>query len=94
MRLLRFGDCEIDLASRELTRQGEPVPIRRQVFDLLALLLQRRPQAVTHDELRRQVWNRDAVATSAVARAVLEARRAIGDGGRRPRLIVNVHGVG
>ena len=32
----RFGDCELDLATRELRRDGEPVALQPRVFNLLA----------------------------------------------------------
>lgn len=90
----RFGDCEIDASTRELRRRNVPVKLRRQAFDLLLLLIRRQPLTVSLAEIRDTVWQRDVVATGSVARAVAEARRAIGDPVDDPQVIVNVHGVG
>lgn len=92
--VVRFAACEINVATRQLFRAGVQVPIRRQVLDLLLLLIQRQPQTVSRDELRHLIWGRQQLASSAIARAVLEARRAIGDTEEAAQLIVNVHGVG
>lgn len=93
-RVLRVGDCELDLVGRRLLRRGVPVPLRPPVFELLRLLVERSPETVGRDELRTALWGRREMPANAIARAALEARRALQDPSEAPRLIVNVRGVG
>ena len=46
-----FGDCELDLAARELRVHGEAHPVEPKAFDLLAYLLNHRERVISHDEL-------------------------------------------
>lgn len=47
---------ELDLGSRTLTVDGEPVELTRREFDLLAYLTQRRAVALSRRELMNAVW--------------------------------------
>ena len=47
----RFRDFELDVAAYELRRDGHPVRLERQPMDLLILLVTRRGELVTRDEI-------------------------------------------
>src|SRR5512138_1586921 len=79
----RFGDCEIDLASKELLVAGETRPIEPQVFDLLCLFLGKPGRVISRDELIEVVWRGRVVSDSAVSARINAARAAIGDDGTR-----------
>ena len=68
--LLRFGDCELDLASREFRRAGELVSIEPRVFALLAFLFEQRHRAVDKDEIQEAVWKGTIVSETAMTRAI------------------------
>ena len=51
-----FDGCCLDPARVELSRDGEPVHVEPQVFDVLAFLLVHRDRVVTKTELLDQVW--------------------------------------
>jgi Tol biopolymer transport system component/DNA-binding winged helix-turn-helix (wHTH) protein len=53
---IRFGDFEVDLASRELFKYGKKVPLANQSFVALAVLLERPGQVVSREELRQHIW--------------------------------------
>jgi DNA-binding winged helix-turn-helix (wHTH) protein len=89
---IRFGECVLDTAARVLTRAGGGVTLSPRAFDLLVILLERRPQLVTQAELRDRLWPRTFVAYSSLARVVTEVRTAIAD--RRRRLVRTVYGRG
>ena len=55
-KLLKFLGYELDLATRELRRDGEAVALEPRVFDLLAYLLEQRHKAVDKDEIQEAVW--------------------------------------
>ena len=89
-----FDGCWLDPARVELHRDGEPVHVEPQVFDVLAFLLAHRDRVVTKTELLDQVWGSRFVSDSTLTSRVKAARRAIGDDGASQRLIATVHGVG
>lgn len=90
----RFGDCELDVAARQLTRAGEPIGLQPKVFSLLAYLVEHRDRAVDKDELQDAIWAPMIVTETALTRAIMKARRAIGDDADRQALIRTVHGHG
>lgn len=85
-----FGACRLDLQGRELWRGGQPQAVAPKVFDLLALLVERRQRVVSKDELLAVVWPGQVVSDGAIARAVMQARKAVGN----PALIKTVHRIG
>ena len=51
-----FDDFELDHDRFELRHRGTPVPVERQVFDVLAYLVSQRGRVVPKEELLEQVW--------------------------------------
>jgi len=86
----RFLDCEIDLAARELLRAGARERLEPKVFDLLALLLERRDRVVSKDEIQDALWPGIVVTEASLDRTVMKARRAVGDDARRQIVIRTV----
>lgn len=93
-RMYSFDGCTVDPVRFELRRDGMPVHVERQVFDVLVHLLAHRDRVVPKSELLDVVWGDRFVGDSAVTSRLKAARRAIGDDGRSQRLIATVHGVG
>ena len=91
---LQFGDCTLDLETRELLRSGKTVPIEPKALRLLELLLRARPRALSKDELQDGLWPKTYVSERNLARLVLVVRMLIGDRARAPRFIRTVHGYG
>lgn len=92
--LLRFGDCELDPVRHELRRNGEPVEIQPRVFDCLRYLVENHERGVGKQELQDRVWTGQVVTDAAMTRAIMKARRAIGDDGDSPRWIRTLHARG
>jgi len=88
-----FQQCEVDIAAREVRLNGRPSWIEPRPFDLLVHLIRHRERVVAKKELLANVWPHDFVSSGALARAVMKARRAIGDLGE-PALIKTVSRVG
>src|SRR5262245_55926279 len=80
---LRFNGCQIDVATRRLTRNGEPVHVEPLVFDLLVFLIERNDRVVSPDEILDRLWEGAAVTPSSLSRTVYKARRAVGDDGEK-----------
>lgn len=58
---LQLGNTRIDPAAREVTVNGEQVPLRAQEFDLLWVLVQHRGQVLTREQLLRLAWGYEYV---------------------------------
>lgn len=56
-RKLAFGDVEVDLASRTVSKAGESIDLTIKEFDLLVELLQNKNVAQYRDKLYEKVWN-------------------------------------
>ena len=91
---VRFGDFELDQERRQLLRSGEPVPLEPKAYELLKLLLERRPRALSKAQIRDVVWPGVFVTDTALGVAVNAIRQALGDDARQPRFIRTVHGFG
>lgn len=87
----RFRDCELDEARRVLRRRGHEQPVQPKVLDLLLFLLRHRTRLVPKELLFRELWPDAIVTEASLTRLVKEARRAIGDDGRRQKLIRTAH---
>ena len=71
--VLRFEDFELDIASREMRRSGEVVPLEPRVFSLLVYLYEHRHRAVDKDEIQDAVWKGLVVSETALTRAIMKA---------------------
>jgi DNA-binding winged helix-turn-helix (wHTH) protein len=91
---VRFGDCVLDTETRELSRLGNPIRVAPKVFRFLELLLERRPKAVSKEQIHELLWPRTYVTDAALTSVVKDARAAIGDDGHSPRFIRTVAGFG
>lgn len=89
-----FGDFILDRAARQLLRRGKERHLELKAFELLELLLDRRPQAVTKTEIHERLWPDTFVSESSVTGLVVQIRQALGDRSRRPRFVRTVHGFG
>ena len=92
----KFGDLELDLAAYELRRMGRRVKIERIPMDLLILLLERRGDLVTREEIVERLWGKGSFldAESGVNTAVRKVRQALKDSTTCPVFIQTVSGKG
>ena len=82
-----FDNQTLDTERRELLRDGAPIPVQPQVFDLLVYLVQNRDRVVSKEDLIGQVWDGRTVSDSTFTSRVNAARTAVGDSGRDQKLI-------
>ena len=87
---LRFGSFALDVRSREL-RNGAMAAVRlqEQPFEILRMLLERRGDVVTRDELHQRLWPRGTFVDfdHSLNAAVKRLRAALGDDAERPRFV-------
>jgi len=87
----RFGNVEINPASRTVTKDGELVALSPKEFDLLLTLVRRRGAVASRVELLREVWgHRVEVMTRTVDIHIAELRRKLEDDPSAPRHILTV----
>jgi DNA-binding winged helix-turn-helix (wHTH) protein len=84
----------LDSGTRELACRGRAVPVSPKVFELLELLLERRPEAVAKEAIHDRLWPKSFVSDSSLARLAAEARAALADDARKPRYLRTVFGFG
>jgi len=89
-----FGDFTLDQATRQLRRGGKERHLEPKAFELLDLLLARRPAAVAKAEIHECLWPGTFVSESSLTGLVAQVRQALGDNPRRPRFVRTVHGFG
>jgi adenylate cyclase len=90
----KFDRFTLDPARRELRAGVTMVEVEPQVLDLLIHLVRHRERMVSKDELFQAIWRGRSVSDSALTTRINAARRAIGDDGRKQRLIRTLHGRG
>jgi DNA-binding winged helix-turn-helix (wHTH) protein/TolB-like protein len=85
--LFLFDNFILDIAQRELRRDGGVVALQPQVFDLLEYLIRRRDRVVTKDELIEAIWRGRIVSESTLASRINAVRTAVGDSGEAQQLV-------
>ena len=83
----RFDAFVLDSASRELLREGRGVAVSPKALDLLILLVDGRPRALTKGELHERLWPDTFVVDANLSNLVAELRAALEDNAREPRFI-------
>jgi DNA-binding winged helix-turn-helix (wHTH) protein len=89
-----FGPFLLDFDARRLTRDGSDIHLSRKAFDVLRVLLARRPGVVSKADLLREIWPDVYVVEGNLTVLVGEIRRALDDDPQSPSFIRTVHGVG
>jgi len=89
-----FGDFALDQERRQLLRAGIPLALEPKAYELLSLLLARRPRALSKAQIRDVLWPGTFVSESALAGLVTDLRSVFEDDPRRPRFIRTVHSFG
>lgn len=87
--LLCFGTFELNLHTRELRKAGVRIRLQEQPFKVLVMLLERRGELVSRDELKQQLWGEAEFGDfdQAINVAVKKLRVALGDYAENPRFV-------
>jgi TolB-like protein/DNA-binding winged helix-turn-helix (wHTH) protein/tetratricopeptide (TPR) repeat protein len=90
--LLRFDNFEVHLHSGELRKNGRPLRLQEQPFQILRALLERQGEIVSREELRRQLWPADTFVDfdDGLNTAVKKLRDTLGDSAENPQYIETV----
>ncbi len=91
---LDLGPITLDTDRHQVFRGAEPVHLSTKAFQLLALLVENRPRALSKDELQKALWPDTFVSDTSLTTLVNEVRTLLGESARDPKLIRTVHGFG
>lgn len=85
----RFGVFEADVATGELWKSGRKLRLQEQPFQILTILVQRRGELVTREELVKALWPDGTFVDydHSLNTAVNKLREALGDSATSPRFI-------
>ena len=72
------GECEIDLARRELRVLGAPVPVGGRAFEVIEVLARSAGEIVTKNELMNRVWPGAVVMENTLHVHTMAVRKALG----------------
>lgn len=89
-----FDEFVLDVACYELRRDGVPIPMEPQVFDVMTHLVINHHRMVTKNELFDTVWGGRFVGEAALSSRIKVARRVLGDDGESQRYIRTIRGRG
>jgi DNA-binding winged helix-turn-helix (wHTH) protein len=90
----RFGDFVLDYGTRQLLLDGEEIHLSPKAFELLAVLIDNRPRAVSKAELLERLWPSTFVEETNLAGLVAEIRRALRDSATSPVFLRTVYRFG
>jgi len=92
--VLRFGDLELEPATREVRRDGRAIELTRTEFSLLELFMRNPRQVLTRSIIFERVWGYDFGFGSNSLDVYIGYLRRKTEAGGEPRLIQTVRGVG
>jgi DNA-binding winged helix-turn-helix (wHTH) protein len=89
---IQFGAFVLDREARQLFRGSVPRRLQPHALELLELLVERRPAAVSKQEIRDRLWPDTFVSDSTLSSLAAQVRRALGRDGAA--YVRTVHGFG
>ena len=94
--LLKFDEFELDLRGYQLRRSGRTLKLERIPMEVLFLLVERRGQLVTREEIIEKLWGKDVFldTDNAINTAIRKIRQVLKDDPEQPRFVQTVTGRG
>jgi len=89
-----FGDFVFDSDTRELLCGGNRVTLSPKAFQLLEVLIEGRPRALSKSVLLNRLWENTFVVEANLSNLVGEIRQALGEDSRTPQFVRTVHRFG
>jgi len=94
-KLIRFGDIQVDLERRVVTKRGEEIKLTPAEYNLLTYFLHNQDRPLTRDMILNSVWGYEFYPnTRTVDAHVAKLRQKIEQDVNAPRHLLTVHGVG
>ena len=94
MSRVRFGEFVLDPDTRELLKGRETIALSPKAYELLQMLVDQRPKALSKLALQDRLWPDTFVVEKNLVNLVAEIRKALGDDPANPRFVRTVHRFG
>jgi DNA-binding winged helix-turn-helix (wHTH) protein len=91
---VRFGEFTIDTDTRQLFGEKGELHLSPKAYELLKILVENRPRALSKTELHEHLWPATFVSEVNLATLIAEIREALGDDARKPRFVRTAHRFG
>ena len=91
---LDLGPVTLDTDRHQVFRGTEPLHLTTKAFQLLELLVENRPRALSKQEIQDALWPKTFVSDTSLTTLVNEIRTLLSETAREPRFIRTVHGYG
>jgi DNA-binding winged helix-turn-helix (wHTH) protein len=91
---LQLGELTLDTDTRQLLHGAAEVHLSPKAFELLRILLENRPRALSKHDLQERLWPATFVSEVNLATLIAEVRAALGDDARTPRFVRTAHRFG
>jgi eukaryotic-like serine/threonine-protein kinase len=90
--LVRFEEFELDMRRYALRRSGRPLKLERIPMELLLLLVGRRGELVTREEIVEKLWGKDVFldTDNSINTAIRKIRQVLRDDSEQPRFVQTV----
>jgi len=94
-RIVRFGDVEVEIDRRAITRKGKDIKVTPAEYNLLSFFLHNADRVLTRDVILNSVWGYEFYPnTRTVDAHVVKLRQKLEQEPASPKHFVTVHGVG
>ena len=95
IRLVEFGQVQVDLTRRIVSKAGQELKLTRAEYNLLTYFLQNADRPLTREMILNSVWGYDWLPhTRTVDAHVVRLRQKLESDATQPRHFLTVHGVG
>src|ERR1700754_722667 len=89
--VLQFGAFEVDPRLGILTKQGKRLRLQEQPFQVLLMLLEKRGELVSREEIHKRLWPDTIVDFDhGLNKAINKIREVLGDSAASPRFVETV----
>ncbi|GLS83697.1 response regulator transcription factor [Paraferrimonas haliotis] len=92
-KILEVGDLKIDISTNQVSRAGESIKLSSKDFQILSLLAEAFPNALSKRHIVEKIWGEDSPETDAVRSHMYTLRNAV-DKPFAFSMIKTVHGIG
>ncbi len=93
-RMVTYGDLQVDLVSRTVSRGGQVLELQNRQIELLVFLMRNANQVVTREMIAGSVWKEDtATWTNVISVHINQLRKKL-DANGRPTILHTIRGQG
>ncbi|GHU22122.1 DNA-binding response regulator [Spirochaetia bacterium] len=94
-QFLSYDDLTVDTEKRSVSKNGKPLSLTRDEYNILALLMSRQAKVFTRDEILEAIKGDDFGGFDrSIDSHIKRLRAKIGDDSKTPRYILTVYGMG